>query len=184
MRTATASEFRRAIASAKRANAHGWMVDVHTLAEYRDMRCFIAEDGRSGVAVKKDGDIVSVFSTGRNRLGKLIPYAAARGGRKLDCYGQGLQNMYARFGAKATGKTPFNEQYAPDDWDGVSHPYIVAMKVPTLDTIVKNYDHEARVDLDKVRTFRDDARESGYDKMITARDASLTPRGAVGLIAG
>lgn len=114
-----------------------------------------------------DGDnIVSVFSSkpgGSNALGKIIPFAVAMGGRRLDCFGGGLQNMYARYGAVPTGKTNFNEQYAPPGWDGKSKHPIVAMRLPdSLEDVVKVYNKNAKVNLNKVRYYAsyDDMEES------------------------
>lgn len=180
----SATEFYNAISKGKRSNKNGWMVDVHTIKEYRGMKCFLTSDGLSGVAVKPNGDVVSVFSAGGGRkMAKLIPYAVANGGRKLDCFGGGLQDMYARYGAKATGKTPFNEEYAPDGWDrSMGKPDVVAMTLPSsLDELVKSYDKNAKVNMGRVRSFSD------YDKMIDHRDSVLARRrgsSAMGLLAG
>lgn len=111
-----------------------------------------------------DGDnIVSVFSSkpkGSNAMGKIIPFAVAMGGRRLDCFGGGLQRMYARFGAVPTGKTNFNEEYAPPGWDGKRKPPIVAMRLPdSLSDVVKVYNKDAEVRLNKVRFY------SSYDDM-------------------
>lgn len=155
------------------------MVDNHGHAGYKGIRTYLTRDGKAGFAIEKDGNVVSVFSTvkGSNALGKLIPFAVEHGGRKLDCFGMGLQNMYARYGAKAVARTAFNDEFAPDGWDGQSRPDIVAMTLPrSINTISRVYDKDRRVDISKVPMYPD------YDSMQRARDRSMTRGGnALGL---
>lgn len=164
------SDFKAAISTEKIRNKRGWMVDVHD--DYSGMKCFLTSDGKSGIAVTKDGDIISVFSSvaGDKRLEKLIPVAIENGGIKCDCYGGGLQNIYARYGATATGKVPFNKDYAPSDWDGKSEYPVVAMKFPeSVDKSIKYYNRNVSIDIEKVKTFDD------YEKMLLDRDKRLKP---------
>lgn len=106
-------------------------------------------------------------------MGKLIPFAVAPGGRRLDCFGGGLQHLYARFGARPTGKTHFDEAYAPPGWDGKSKSPIVAMRLPdSLNGVVRAYNPRAKVNLNKVRYY------SSYDDM----EASSGKRGALNIL--
>lgn len=167
--------FRRAIAKEKIRNKNGWMVDVHD--DYSEEKCFLTKDGKAGVAVTKDGDIVSLFSSvgGDNRSEKLIMMAIENGGCKCDCYGGGLQNIYARFGAEAVGRTPFNREYAPEAWkllpdgDPRKQEYdVVAMIFPkSVRESVKLWDKGRKIDLDTIRLFGD------YDEMLKFRDSLL-----------
>lgn len=162
------SEFKAAISAEKTRNKRGWMVDVHE--DYSEMKCFLTSDGKAGIAVTKDGDIISVFSSvsGDSRLEKLIPMAIGNGGVKCDCYGGGLQNIYARFGGEAVGKTPFNKEYAPEGWDGVSELPVVAMIFPKSVREVANiYNKGNVIDLEKVKTFKN------YEKMLLYRDKKI-----------
>ena len=79
------------------------------------MRLFLAEDGKSGVAVKPDGDIVSVFSTGRAGRAAM-DLAVAVGGRKLDAFDTILPRYYAPHGFRAISRTRWNDDFAPDEW--------------------------------------------------------------------
>ncbi len=116
----TAQSFHDAIAQGKVHNTMGWCVDVHDAADYENDICLLTEDGQAGIAITPDGDIISLFSNGNGKgvANKLIPMAIAMGGRKADFYAtpnsadfnNGLQNLYARFGAKVVAQTPFNEQ--------------------------------------------------------------------------
>lgn len=167
--------FRRAIAKEKIRNKNGWMVDVH--ADYSEEKCFLTKDGKAGVAVTKDGDIVSLFSSVSrdHRSEKLIMMAIENGGCKCDCYGGGLQNIYRRFGAEAVGRTPFNREYAPPAWkalpDGDPRKQewdVVAMIFPkSVRESVKLWYKDARVDLSTIRLFDD------YEEMLKFRDSLL-----------
>lgn len=167
--------FRRAIAKEKVRNKNGWMVDVHD--DYSEEKCFLTKDGKAGVAVTKDGDIVSLFSSvgGDNRSEKLIMMAIENGGCKCDCYGGGLQNIYARFGAEAVGRTPFNREYAPDAWkllpdgDPRKKEYdVVAMIFPkSVKESVDLWKSLDTIKLSEVKLFGD------YDEMIKFRDSLL-----------
>lgn len=81
--------------------------------------------------------------------------------------------MYAKFGAVPTGKTNFNEEFAPHDWDGHSKPPIVAMRLPdNLSDVVKSYNPGVRIRLNRVRYYKD------YEAM----EASSKQRGAFNLV--
>lgn len=169
-------QFHDAISSAKSVNKKGWMVDVHSVSDYKSMRCYMSADGTAGVAITKDGNIVSVFSSvgGRSAMGKLIPFAVAMGGRKLDCYGSPLATMYSKYGAKPTGYTKFNDAYAPSDWDG-THPDVFAMTLPgSLKGVIAAYDgHPSPISSKNVREFTGN---NAYDDMIADRDRVLAAR--------
>ena len=88
IRLASAQEFHDAIAAEAQNNPNGWMVDVHSAEDYEHDICMLTEDGKAGIAVTPEGDIISVFSSvkGDHRLEKLMMMAIQMGGRKLDCY--------------------------------------------------------------------------------------------------
>lgn len=168
--------FRRAIAREKARNPNGWMVDVHE--DYSDCKCFLTADGKAGVAVTADGDIVSLFSSVRHdyRSERLVMMAIANGGCKCDCYGAGLQNLYARFGAEAVGKVPFSEAYAPAAWKALpdgdprkERPPVVAMIFPAnVRDALARWDKDAWIKVELIeKTFSD------YDAMIAYRDSLL-----------
>lgn len=167
--------FRRAIAREKARNPNGWMVDVHE--DYSDCKCFLTADGKAGVAVTADGDIVSLFSSVRGdyRSERLVMMAIANGGCKCDCYGGGLEKLYARFGARVVAKTPFNRDYAPADWralpdgDPRKKAYdVVAMIFPKkVQDAIALWKERPMVNLGEVRLFRE------YNDMIAYRDSLL-----------
>lgn len=167
--------FRRAIAKEKIRNKNGWMVDVHD--DYSEEKCFLTKDGKAGVAVTKDGDIVSLFSSvgGDHRSEKLIMMAIENGGCKCDCYGGGLENIYRKFGAEAVGRVKFNREYAPDAWkllpdgDPRKKEYdVVAMIFPkSVKESVDLWKSLDTIKLSEVKLFGD------YDEMIKSRDSLL-----------
>ena len=172
----TPKEFHAAISKGKAANKHGWKVDLHTEKEYGRMRLYLTSDGNAGIAIKRNGDIVSVFSAvpRTNSMGKLIPYAVELGGKKLDCFGDKLAAMYGRYGAKPTGRVAFNDKYAPDGWDGQERPDVYAMVMPSsLDGVISSYNRDAEVVASKVKLFK------SYDSMIRNRN-KYVPKGRTG----
>lgn len=110
-----AKQFEKAIADNKAELKFGAAVYVYPAEDYQGMKLFMAEDGKSGVAVKPDGDIVSVFSTGG--AGRAVmELAVAAGGRKLDAFDTILPEFYAPHGFKAVARTKWNDDFAPDEW--------------------------------------------------------------------
>jgi hypothetical protein len=111
-----AKQFEKAIADNKAELKFGAAVYVYPAEDYRGMKLFLADDGQSGVAVKPDGDIVSVFSTGG--AGRAVmELAVAAGGRKLDAFDTILPKFYAPHGFKAVARTKWNDDFAPGEWD-------------------------------------------------------------------
>ena len=146
------------------------------------MKLYLTSSGNAGVAIKRNGDVVSLFAKGgAGNMAKLIPFAVANGGRKLDAFAKrertGLQNQYARFGARVTGRTDFNPEYAPNLWkmksddfknNPANRPEVVAMILPkSVDEIIRKWDKDKQVDLDRVRKYDD------YGEMLEARDARM-----------
>lgn len=180
-RSSTPQEFRTAISEAKRQNPNGWMVDVHEEADYANDRLILTEDGKSGIAVTPDGDIVSLFSgvNGDHRMEKLIPMAIAAGGRKLDCYvvtgKNSLADLYSRFGFKVVNKIPFNEEYAPADFaawkeanPGNVPEYVVTMiYTGDTDSSVIGYNKRSKANLNDVPVVED------YGEALAMRDEVL-----------
>ena len=115
--TAAASErFHAAIVENKQASPFGAAVAVYTPKEYRGMRLFLSADAKSGVAVKPDGDIVSVFAA--NNSGRaLIELAVSAGGTKLDAYDTVLAHFYAPHGFVVASRIAWDEKQVLKDWD-------------------------------------------------------------------
>lgn len=123
LRTATdPSSFYAAISEAKQGNLHGAFVTAHDVSEYSDMKMFLSDDNGVGVAVTKDGDIVSVFknpniSKSRKAVSSILLTAIDNGGVKLDNYNGELSRMYLAHGFIPVARTAFVDEYAPSDWN-------------------------------------------------------------------
>lgn len=121
IKIATPQEFFDAIGEAKKNNEHGAFVTQHSIEEYSKMRClFLTLDGKAGIAITEDNNIVSIFNGGEKRgvLKTLLPVAIENGGRKLDNYGSHkLSAMYELYGFNPVSKVKFNSKFAPDDWN-------------------------------------------------------------------
>lgn len=187
VRRASSQEFHDAITFAKQNNPNGWMVDVHDVTDYDNDLCMLTEDGKAGIAVTKDGDIISVFSAISKdfRLEKLMQMAIAAGGKKLDCYYQevdgnlvGLPNIYARFGFTVDATTAFAEEYAPEEYKEwkEKNPNKKMAGVAAMSLKVKNsldeYSRDRDSEIEKAPSFEG---ENGYSNMLEYRDSKLTP---------
>lgn len=103
-------------ASKQAAGAVGAAVYVYPAQDYSGMRLFLAEDGKSGVAIKPDGDIVSVFSSGGAGR-SVMELAVAAGGTKLDAFDTILPQFYAAHGFKAVSRLNWDDSQSPEGWD-------------------------------------------------------------------
>ncbi len=123
-----AARYAEAVRNAKEKNRHGAAVELKTVADYTHMKhLFITEDGAAGVAVKEDGDLVSVFSEKKNPLWgeartqspapQLILLAIQNGAKKLDCFNTVLPKYYSMFGFRPVARIPWVEEYAPPGWE-------------------------------------------------------------------
>ncbi len=99
----------------------GDCVYTYEVEEYRQMRLFLTPDGKAGIALKPNGDMVSVFShrEQKNTLGgkaphSLIALAINEGAVKADCYGFFLVRLYGKHGFRAIAKDAFNAEFATE----------------------------------------------------------------------
>lgn len=105
-------------------------VTKYSPQEYQEMgaKTYLIDDGKTGFALKPDGDIISVFSAGGK--GRAALQAAIEfGGKKLDCFDGFLPNLYQRFGFKEYERWTWDDQYAPENWDPKDNsPDVVLMR--------------------------------------------------------
>lgn len=117
--------FRDLILAAKKGNKHGSSVYVYKASEYSKMRLFVSPDGNSGVAVKSDGDMVSVFSNTRKSasspIRSLVNVAIAAGAKKADAFNTVLPGIYADYGFEPVARLPWDDSQAPPDWDKTTY---------------------------------------------------------------
>ena len=113
-----ADVFRGAIEQSKLNNKYGASVGVYSEDEYAKMRTFLTQDGKAGFALKGN-DIVSVFSSPEHKgsASSSLQLAVQEGGRKLDAFDTVLPQIYYENGFKVTGRSRWNEEYIPDNWN-------------------------------------------------------------------
>ena len=206
VKLATPQEFYDAIIEAKQLNPHGWMVDAYKAEDYAGFTCLLTEDGKSGIAIKPNGDIISVFSSVKrdNRLQMLMPMAIMQGGRKLDCYylqGEngniyGLPKLYSTFGFKIAATTNFVEEYVPQDeyarWrednNGSSIQGVAAMYISdeVANDLINSYSISATPNTN-AQNFP--SADSGYGEALANRDKLMIlenarANGTIGTING
>ena len=139
-----------ALAAAKAASPNGPMVSAKTLEEVTAPGTvpFMTKDGLAGAMVTADGDIEAVFkhpdSKAKQAMTPLLLTAVHNGGRKLDCYGDALANMYMRHGFVPVGRMDYVHGYdakmdalvdanlASGDWNEEPRVYAMMLR-PGLD---------------------------------------------------
>lgn len=106
----------------------------------------LLNDDSGGLAISEDGDITSIFKnyTSKERvnniIGLLLPIALLNGGNRMDCYGEFLTRKYMMNGFVPVAKCPFDQNYAPKDWDyardGEQDIYFLCRYTTNLDKLV------------------------------------------------
>ena len=116
--TNDANLFHSSISESKKGNKFSASVWVYSPEEYASARKFLTPDGKAGLAITPEGDIISVFShkEGKGRVPQLMINAIKEGGVTLDNY-EGLVEYYAQFGFIPVAKVKFDESQAPPDWN-------------------------------------------------------------------
>lgn len=113
--------FFNAITQAKKENPHGAYVTAYGANDYTGFRTMLDDTGNAGVAVKPDGDIISVFSNptaGRKQaVSTLLINALDAGGTKLDNFDGRLSRIYEKHGFIPVARVAFDRDYAPDGWN-------------------------------------------------------------------
>ena len=108
--------FNKTVSAFKAEDKFGACVAAYPADDYVGMRLFIATNGRSGFAVKPDGDVISVFAYDKHGRA-ILEASTAVGGKKLDAFDTVLPVIYAAHGFKATSRLKFSEQEKPEDWN-------------------------------------------------------------------
>lgn len=111
--------FAELISASKINNKWSASVYVYEADEYANMRLFTTKDGLAGIALKPDGEIVSLYShgEGKNRAMQLMQVAINEGGLRCDCFNTILPIAYSKMRFKPIARTKWNNEYAPQDWD-------------------------------------------------------------------
>jgi hypothetical protein len=113
----SAKKFADTIQQSKDESPHGAAVYVYPVEDYQGMKLFLSDSGKSGFAVKSDGDIVSVFSMEKGSGRSIMEAAISAGGKKLDAFDTILPEFYGTHGFVEAARIPWNDEFAPDGWD-------------------------------------------------------------------
>lgn len=115
-----AQTYRRQMEALREGNPHAASVYVYDDDEYAEMRLFVTDDGRSGIALKDD-EIVSLYAhRGSNHPGAanaMLETAVTAGGRRLDCFDTVLPAIYAKSGFVPVARLKWDDDHAPEGWN-------------------------------------------------------------------
>lgn len=94
-------------------------VELKSPEELSKHRMFVTSDGLSGGTLH--GDYVGgAFNHNPNTKGfahSLVPLLIQEGGRRGDAFDTILPHIYAEHGLHTTARLPFNDEYAPKNWN-------------------------------------------------------------------
>lgn len=173
---AAPASFYSAIGEAKSGNPHGAYVTQYSVENYGQMKLFLSEDNGAGIAVKADGDIVSVFRDTRKNKNKgaissLLLTAIENGGNKLDNFHGELSQKYAAYGFIPVSRCAFNREFAPSDWNYAEfgEPDIIFWRHngESAETVASKIGSYPEYDFSKVPLFPD------YDSAMQYRDEQI-----------
>lgn len=140
------------------------LVDLHDVKTtedsigYEDCDCFLNEDGLSGFAITKYGDLISVFNcdiTKRGWLYAIEPYVKENA-KTLDCFQsavQPLKDMYEKIlGFKSASVMDFNIEYRNQEFaDKYNSPSVIFMVNTNKNVETKEFDKDS---YDKALEYR------------------------------
>jgi hypothetical protein len=106
-------------------------ITPYTAEEYAGFKTYLSPDGKSGFAIKPDGELISVFSKAKGRGESLVDDAVLnKGAVKLDAFDINgkLPSLYGKY-MDETSRFKFADEYAPKDWDyaKLGRPDVVMM---------------------------------------------------------
>lgn len=105
-----AKDFAKAVQQAmEHSPLHKQNITPYAEQEYAAFKTFLSPDGKSGFAIKPDGELVNVFSTEKGRGKGLVEDAVKQGASKLDAFNinEKLPELYKKGGFE-TYKTEKN----------------------------------------------------------------------------
>ena len=181
--TSDLAAFSAALDEARNQNTkNGWAVSPKSVEELSapGTRVYMAENGKAGFVLSADGDIEAVFANKQkgapgHTSESLMLQAIQQGGNKLDCYGNTLASIYARYGFEPVARVAFNQEYANEGWTpDKGTPYIYMMKHngDSADTVagkLGTYQSLTKEQLDDLPTFG----KNDYDKAMAYRDSLM-----------
>lgn len=180
--TADPVSYEQALTAGRNSDVkNGWCVTPKSAQQLKDgnVRTFMNDNGTVGVGIAPDGDIVAVFKNKNGgppkALDTMMPIAIEQGGDRLDCYGSGLVDVYARYGFEPVARVEFNKTYANEGWSpDKGEPYIYVMKHngDSADTVAQKmgtYPEYTKDQLEALPTYG----KNDYDAALAYRDSLM-----------
>ena len=125
---------------------NGELVDLHD--NYNNVDCYLSDDGLSGFAIEKNGNLVSVFNLSQKKgFLRAISNEIKSKAKMLDCYvspKQNLQGMYeAKFGFKTASIMDYNMDYDHDNIaQNHNYPKVAFMVNTDKDITLKHFNKD------------------------------------------
>jgi len=113
--------FKANLQRAKKSQPDGAAVDVHKVADYKNMKMNMTAEGDAGYAVTQGGEITSVFKRRGSGYTDVSRRAAEHAvlmarGTHASAFDPKLPDMYGRGGLRALSHVQWNEDYKPPGW--------------------------------------------------------------------
>lgn len=160
---------------------NGWCVTPKSAQELKNgnVRTFMNNNSTVGVGIAPDGDIVAVFKNKNGgppkALDTMMPIAIEQGGDRLDCYGEGLAKLYAKYGFEPVARVEFNKTYANEGWSpDKGEPYIYVMKHngDSADTVAQKMGTYPKITDDQLAALPTYGKND-YDAVMAYRDSLI-----------
>lgn len=102
--------------------AYGAFLTPYELADFQRMRCFLAENGKVGGAIKTVGEhreAVSLFNRDGSRGAglRMLRHLTTQDADRLDCIGDVLRRLYERAGYRVVETIPWDDHFKPRAWE-------------------------------------------------------------------
>ena len=180
--TADPVSYEQALTAGRNSDpANGWCVTPKSTQQLKDgnVRTFMNDNGTVGVGIAPDGDIVAVFKNKNGgppkALDTMMPIAIEQGGDRLDCYGEGLAKLYAKYGFEPVARVEFNKTYANEGWTpDKGEPYIYVMKHngDSADTVAQKMGTYPKITDDQLAALPTYGKND-YDAALAYRDSLM-----------
>ena len=180
--TADPVSYEQALTAGRNSDpANGWCVTPKSAQQLKDsnVRTFMNDNGTVGVGIAPDGDIVAVFKNKNGgppkALDTMMPIAIEQGGDRLDCYGEGLAKLYAKYGFEPVARVEFNKTYANEGWTpDKGEPYIYVMKHngDSADTVSRKMGTYPKITDDQLAALPTYGKND-YDAALAYRDSLM-----------
>lgn len=181
--TADPVSYEQALTAGRNSDpSNGWCVTPKSAQALKDgkVRTFMNDNGTVGVGIAPDGDIVAVFKNKNGgppkALDTMIPIAIEQGGDRLDCYGEGLAKLYAKYGFEPVARVEFNKAYANEGWSpDKGEPYIYVMKHngDSADTVAQKMGTYPKITDDQLAALPTYGKND-YDAALAYRDSLMS----------